>query len=142
LLNLKTKEPQKLDPKTKKLISSARKARLRAYAPYSHFKVGASLISSNGLVSTGCNVENGSFGGTICAERTAIVKAVSESTEKLKLKTIVVVADHTSAVPPCGLCLQVMSEFCGRDTKVWLASSKKIFGFYYFSDLLPIQFKF
>ena len=87
----------------------AEEAMENAYSPYSKFKVGAALVADDGSVYTGCNIENSSFGATICAERTAIVKAVSEG--KRKFEKIAIVSSSGDTTYPCGICRQVMSEF-------------------------------
>ena len=89
----------------------AREARERAHAPYSKFKVGAALRSSAGEIVTGCNVENASYGLTLCAERVAVFKAVSEGI--LAFDAVAVVADSPRLAPPCGPCRQILWEFCG-----------------------------
>jgi len=94
------------------LIKAARLARERAHAPYSHFKVGAALLSKTGQVFTGCNIENASYGLTICAERVALFKALSEGVQEFS--KIVVVADTEVLTPPCGACRQIIWEFCGN----------------------------
>ncbi|MGI6452998.1 MAG: cytidine deaminase [Syntrophomonadaceae bacterium] len=94
------------------LIKLAQSAREKAYAPYSEFKVGAALLTSNGKVFTGTNVENASYGLTICAERVAVCKAVSEGEKDFK--TIAVVGSSEGLVFPCGACLQVLAEFSDR----------------------------
>jgi len=91
------------------LIQAARQARERAYVPYSHFPVGAALLTASGKIYTGCNIENASFGLSNCAERTAIFKAVSEGENQFL--TIAVIADTEGPVSPCGACRQVMNEF-------------------------------
>jgi cytidine deaminase len=101
------------------LIEAARQAREKAYVPYSHFPVGAALITEDGHLYTGCNIENASFGLTNCAERTAIFKAVSEGHGKVA--AIAVIADTDGPVSPCGACRQVMSEF-GPGARVILAN--------------------
>lgn len=98
------------------LIETARSARELAYAPYSRFKVGAALESRDGRVFTGCNVENSSYGLTICAERTAIAKAISEGVHQFS--SLVIVADTQTPIPPCGACRQVILEICGADIQV------------------------
>jgi cytidine deaminase len=89
------------------LIDLARKARKRAYAPYSHYRVGAALLGKSGTVYTGCNVENASYSHTVCAERTAVLKAVSEG--ETEFEAIAVVTRNGGS--PCGACRQVLSEF-------------------------------
>jgi cytidine deaminase len=101
------------------LIQAARQVRERAHAPFSRFKVGAAVEDENGRVFTGCNVENTSYGLTMCAERVAVFKAVSEGAGKLK--RIAVVADTETLTPPCGACRQVLSEFC-TDAELVLAN--------------------
>jgi cytidine deaminase len=101
------------------LIEAAKRAREKAYVPYSTFPVGAALITEDGTLFTGCNIENASFGLTNCAERTAIFKAVSEGHRKFT--AIAVVADTSEACSPCGACRQVMSEF-GPDARVILTN--------------------
>lgn len=93
------------------LISAAKAARERAYAPFSHFKVGAAIEDEHGIIYTGCNVENASYGLTLCAERVAVFKAISEGAGKLM--RIVVVADTPTPTPPCGACRQILWEFMG-----------------------------
>lgn len=92
------------------LISEAMEARARAYAPYSHFQVGAALLGKSGRVFTGCNVENLSFGLTICAERVAVCAAIAAG--EREFVAVAVVADSREPVTPCGACRQVLSEFC------------------------------
>jgi cytidine deaminase len=103
--------------KSGELGSAAREALANAYAPYSHLRVGAAVLTSDGKVFTGCNVENAVFAVTICAERTAISKAVSQGSNSIK--SVVVVSDAEEPLLPCGMCLQTISEFAsGRDTKI------------------------
>ncbi len=94
----------------KQLLEIASKAAKYAYAPYSNFKVGAALLTDDGLVFTGCNIENASYGLCNCAERTAVFKAVSEAKTNFR-KIAVAVEDITKTVYPCGACLQVLAEF-------------------------------
>ncbi|OQX56957.1 MAG: cytidine deaminase [Thermotoga sp. 4484_232] len=122
----------------KELIERARKARENAYAPYSKFKVGAAILTEDGEVYTGVNVENASFGLTVCAERVALFKAVSDG--KRSFKAIAVVADSEEPVPPCGACRQVLSEF--GDMKVIMANLKGDVKIARLRDLLPDSFKF
>lgn len=101
------------------LINEATKIRERAYAPYSNFKVGAALLGKSGKIYTGCNVENASYGATICAERSAVVKAVSEG-ERV-FTALAVVTDCRKPGAPCGICRQFLSEF-GLDLRIILAN--------------------
>lgn len=101
------------------LIAAATEARERAHAPFSKFKVGAALEDENGRVFTGCNVENATYGLTICAERVAVFKAISEGAGKIR--RIAVVADTEELTPPCGACRQILWEFCG-DAELTLAN--------------------
>jgi cytidine deaminase len=96
----------------KMLIGAAKKARERAHAPFSNFKVGAAIEDEHGHVYTGCNVENASYGLTLCAERLAVFKAISEGAGKLL--RIVIVADTPKLTPPCGACRQILWEFMGN----------------------------
>jgi cytidine deaminase len=93
------------------LVAAATRARENAHAPYSHFKVGAALEDAEGRIHTGCNVENATYGLSICAERVAVVKAVSEGVAGFR--RIAVVADTDVLTPPCGACRQILWEFCG-----------------------------
>ena len=93
------------------LIEAAKKVRERAYAPYSNFRVGAAVRTKGGRIYTGCNVESASYGLTVCAERVAIWKAVSEG--ETEFERIAVVADTQELTPPCGVCRQILWEFCG-----------------------------
>jgi cytidine deaminase len=102
------------------LIERAREARLLAHAPYSHFAVGAALLSADGRVFTGCNIENATYSLTICAERVAIFKAVSEGSQEIV--KIAVVADSENVTPPCGCCRQMIWEFSSEETRVLLAN--------------------
>ncbi len=102
-----------------RLIEAATAARLRAHAPFSQFRVGAALEDENGRIFTGCNVENATYGLTLCAERVAVFKAISEGAAKLK--RVAVVADTETLTPPCGACRQILWEFCG-DAELTLAN--------------------
>ncbi|MBI3585124.1 MAG: cytidine deaminase [Nitrospinae bacterium] len=104
-----------------KLIAEAKMAREKAYAPYSNFKVGAAVLTTDGKIFTGCNVENSSYGLTICAERAAIFNAVSSGYKKFT--KIAVVTDSEPSASPCGACRQVMFEF-GDDIEVIMANLK------------------
>lgn len=114
----------------------AKAASERAYSPYSKAKVGSAIRMSSGKVYQGCNVENSSFGGTVCAERVAIFKAISEG-EKIIDKVYVYTKDGW---PPCGLCLQVMAEFGTPDMEVTLGDEKGQEKVLKFKELLPHAF--
>jgi len=102
-----------------RLVEAALSARERAYAPFSRFKVGAAIEDEDGRVFTGCNVENSTYGLTICAERVAVFKAISEGASKLM--RVAVVADTAVLTPPCGACRQILWEFCG-DAELTMAN--------------------
>ena len=119
------------------LIEAALLARENAYAPLSRFRVGAALQEKDGRVFTGCNIENASYGLTLCAERVAVFKAVSEGARKFG--RIVVAADTAILTPPCGACRQILWEFCGnaRLTLVNLAGQREDL---HISDIFPRPF--
>ncbi|MFN0110483.1 MAG: cytidine deaminase [Blastocatellia bacterium] len=120
------------------LIQLARQARERAYAPYSKFKVGAVIECSDGRIFTGCNVENSSYGLTMCAERVALGKAVSEGGSDFI--RMAVIADAHAPVPPCGACRQVISELCGGETEVVMVNMKGEIETHTVAHLLPEAF--
>ena len=120
-----------------KLIEAALAAREHAHAPFSNFKVGAALEDETGRIFTGCNVENATYGLTVCAERVAVFKAVSEGARKFK--RISVVADTDVLTPPCGACRQILWEFCG-DIEVTLANLHDKNETMRLKDLLPRPF--
>ncbi|CAN5290875.1 cytidine deaminase [soil metagenome] len=119
------------------LVEAAKDVREKAYAPYSNFKVGAALLTKEGKIYTGCNVESASYGLTVCAERVAIWKAVSEGEKEFE--TIAVVADTQELTPPCGVCRQIIWEFCG-DVPVIFANLKGKTETVKMSELLPRAF--
>jgi cytidine deaminase len=119
------------------LIAAALRARDNAYAPYSHFKVGAALEDSEGRIHTGCNVENATYGLTLCAERVAVFKAVSEGVTRFA--RIAVVADTDRLTPPCGACRQILWEFCG-DAELILANLHGKIETMRLSDIFPRAF--
>ncbi len=106
-----------------RLLQSARECMQRAYAPYSHFKVGAALLTSEDRIFSGCNVENASYGLTNCAERTAIFSAVAQTGPGLTIRAIAVVNDQEVPCSPCGACRQVIYEF-GPDAIVVFAAAR------------------
>jgi cytidine deaminase len=119
------------------LIDHARLAREHAVAPYSSFRVGAALETADGIVISGCNVENATYGLTICAERVAMFKALSEGHRRFT--RIAVVADTEAPTPPCGACRQILWEF-GGDLEVILANLARETGRHRLADLLPLPF--
>lgn len=125
------------------LIEKALAARERAYAPYSEFRVGAALLTREGKVYTGCNIENAAYGPTNCAERTAFFKAVSEG--EREFTAIAVVGgkqDQTGKEYcfPCGVCRQVMAEFCNGGFRILAAKSPEDYREYTLNELLPERF--
>lgn len=121
----------------KDLIAAAADARERAFAPFSNFKVGAAVETEDGRIYTGCNIESATYGLTMCAERVAIWKAVSEG--ESKFRRIAVVVDTEQLTPPCGSCRQIIWEFCG-DVPVTLANLQGRTETLRMADLLPRPF--
>ncbi len=122
-----------------KLIEEAYEAKKQSYAPYSGFHVGAALLALDGEIYRGCNIENAAYSPTNCAERTAFFKAVSEG--KREFAAIAIVGDKREFLAPCGVCRQVMSEFCdAKQFKIILASSKTEYEIYTLEELLPKSF--
>lgn len=119
------------------LIAAARKARKNAHAPFSRFTVGAALEAEDGTVITGCNVENATYGLTMCAERVAMFKAISEGHRRFT--RVAVVADTDAPTPPCGSCRQILWEF-GGDLEVIMANTRRETGRWRLKDLLPLPF--
>jgi cytidine deaminase len=120
-----------------RLVAAARAAREHAVADFSGFKVGAALETAAGMIVTGCNIENASYGLTLCAERVAIFKAVSEGHNSFT--RLAVVADTASPTPPCGACRQIIWEFCG-DIEVIMANMTSVSASLRMKDLLPLPF--
>jgi len=123
------------------LCSLAAEAQKSAYSPYSRYKVGAALLSADGSIYTGCNIENAAYGPTVCAERVAIFKAVSEG--KRAFRAIAVAGgDLSNGAPPCGVCRQVMNEFCTEDFEILIVKDHgKAFDSFTLGELLPHSFK-
>ena len=119
------------------LVAAATEARGRAFAPYSEFRVGAALLAEDGTVFTGCNVESASYGLTICAERVALVKGISEG--RTRFVAVAVVADTERLTPPCGACRQLLWEFA-PDATVTLANLTGLTAQYSMKELLPHGF--
>jgi cytidine deaminase len=119
------------------LVTAARRARENASADFSRFKVGAAIETSDGTIVTGCNIENATYGLTICAERVAMFKALSEGHRAFT--RVAVVADTEAPTPPCGACRQILWEF-GGDLEIVLANLSGERGVYRLKDLLPLPF--
>ena len=125
-----------------KLIEMAVKAREMAYAPYSEFKVGAALLAAGGKVYTGCNIENAAYSPSNCAERTAFFKAVSEGERDFEAIAVVGGKDTPGFCTPCGVCRQVMAEFCDpKKFRLILMDNKGGTITYLLEELLPAGFK-
>lgn len=123
------------------LCRLAAEAQKTAYAPYSAYKVGAALLTESGKIYTGCNIENAAYGPTVCAERLAIFKAVSEGERNFKMIAIAG-GDLSSGTPPCGVCRQVMSEFCHEDLVILIVKDGGAdFDSYTLGELLPHSFR-
>lgn len=112
-------------------------ARTHAFSPYSHFSVGAALEDSAGRIHTGCNIENATYGLTLCAERVAVFKAISEGVRKFR--RIAIAADTDTLTPPCGACRQILWEFCG-DIEITLVNPLGKTEIYQLKDLFPKPF--
>ena len=119
------------------LLAAALAARQHAHAPYSHFQVGAALEDSTGRIHAGCNIENATFGLTLCAERVAVFKAMSEGAREFR--RIAVAADTDELTPPCGACRQILWEFCG-DIEVTLVNPRGRSETMRMKDLFPRAF--
>jgi cytidine deaminase len=130
------------DEELKNLAEKALEARKFAYAPYSSFFVGAALLASDGKIFTGCNVENSAFSPGNCAERTAVFKAVSEGYRNFKAIAIAGGKNETVTefCPPCGVCRQVLAEFCSGEFKIVLAKSSGEYRIFTLAELLPESF--
>ncbi len=130
----------------KELVKKALEAQKFSYSPYSNFQVGVALLSKSGKIYTGCNIENAAFSPTNCAERTAFFKAVSEG--ELQFEAIAIVGspkgakeDEREYCAPCGVCRQVMAEFCNiKDFKVILGKSEDDYKVYTLEEILPLAF--
>ena len=122
---------------SRELFAAAVKAAEKSYSKYSHFTVGAALLTKDGKIFTGCNIENASYSLTVCAERTAVFKAVSEGYTDFEAIAIAGSGNEDFSKPcfPCGACLQVLSEFCGNSFKIILSDTE-----YRLSDFLPKRF--
>ena len=129
--------------KTEELIEKAISMLKISYAPYSKYHVGASLLAKNGKIYTGCNIENIAFGPSNCAERTAFFKAISEGVREFE--AIAIAGGHLGEIqdycPPCGVCRQVMREFCNDDFKIILIKSENQHKILTLKEILPESFK-
>ena len=119
------------------LLTAALAARENAFAPYSEFRVGAAIEDAEGRIHTGCNVENSTYGLTVCAERVAVFKAISEGVRKFR--RVAVAADTDRLTPPCGACRQILWEFCG-DVEIVLVNLRGQTETYRLKDLFPKPF--
>jgi cytidine deaminase len=127
----------------KMLIDAARSARDLSYSPYSHFGVGAALITSGGKIYSGCNIESAAFSPTNCAERTAFFTAVSQGERKFSAIAVVgaKAGSHLAFCMPCGVCRQVMQEFCDPKTfEIWVSREDYLTRSYFLEELLPEGF--
>lgn len=122
----------------KKLLDAATTAKNNAYAPYSNFHVGAALMTDSGKIFSGCNVENTSYGLTICAERNAIFNMVANGENKIS--QILVIGDTNQFLPPCGACRQVMAEFSSNSTSVFMCNKKGEIKKSSMNEILPFSF--
>lgn len=129
---------------TESLVKAALKARKIAYCPYSHFAVGAAILVESGEIYTGCNIENATQGPGVCAERTALYKAVSEGERNFTAIAIaggVEGTEPTDFCPPCGVCRQALAEFCSGDFSVILVKSPDEYKIYRLEELFPLGFQ-
>ena len=132
-----------MESQIKELVKTALSMRKMSYTPYSHFNVGAALLSADGKIFTGCNIENASYTPTNCAERTAFFKAVSEGVKDFTAIAIAGGKEDAKELdycPPSGVCRQVMSEFCKDDFKIILVKSETEYKEYTLTEILPERF--
>lgn len=122
---------------TAQLAAAARRAKALSVSPYSKFRVGAALLTRGGRLFTGCNIENSSFSLTICAERTALFKAISEGSRRFR--ALAIASDTASFVPPCGACRQVILDLAG-DIEIILTDNRRRIKSLRMSELLPLPF--
>lgn len=127
-----------MDSGIKKLLESAKKAKEKAYAPYSHFHVGAAIRTPTGRIYSGCNVENTSYGLTICAERNAIFQMISDGENRIA--EILVIGDTEEFLPPCGACRQVIVEFSEKETFVYMCNKHGEYKKTTVDELIPFTF--
>ena len=125
-----------------KLMDLAKEAMTHSYSPYSGYKVGAALLCADGTVYQGCNIENSAYGPTVCAERTAVFKAVYDGHRDFTAIAVCGGKDGviTRLFPPCGVCRQVLAEFCGKDFVIWLVGPEGTCASRTLEELLPLSF--
>jgi cytidine deaminase len=128
-----------IEPALMGLVEFARQAALHSYSPYSHFRVGAALKLTNGEIVTGTNMENISYGLTLCAERSAVVRAVAQFGPEIRIEALAVANLNAASSPPCGACLQVLAEFIQPDAPVIFSTTDGLRTMP-FSELLPLAF--
>jgi cytidine deaminase len=121
------------------LVDAALSARAHAHAPFSNFRVGAAVEDNSGRIHTGCNVENATYGLTVCAERVAIFKAISEGVKPRQFRRVAIAADTDTLTPPCGACRQILWEFCG-DIELVLVNPRGKTETFRLKDLFPRAF--
>ena len=124
---------------TDPLLEAALAVRENAFAAYSHFKVGAAIVDSTGRIHTGCNVENATYGLTVCAERVAVFKAISEGVKPGQFRRVAIAADTDTLTPPCGACRQILWEFCG-DIEIVMVNARGKTETYHLKELFPKPF--
>jgi len=127
-----------MDAGTKKLLEAAKEVKEKAYAPYSHFRVGAALLTETGKLYSGCNVENTSYGLTICAERNAISRMVADGEHHIA--KVLVIGDTEEFLPPCGACRQVIAEFSKKETVVYMCNKYSEYKKITVGELIPYLF--
>ena len=126
-----------------KLVELAQEAMTHSYSPYSGFKVGAALLCADGTVYQGCNIENASYGPTVCAERTAMFKAVYDGRRDFTAIAVCGGRDGviTGFFPPCGVCRQVMNEFCKSDFRIYMVGPDSTYETHTLGEILPFSFR-
>lgn len=124
----------------KELLNEAKNARKNSYSPYSKFAVGAALLTKNGEVYYGANIENAAYGLSMCAERNAIFNAYNHGIKKNDIKALAVIGDTSDVISPCGSCRQVMSELLPKDADIVLGNLKGDMKVFLIDDLLPFAF--
>ena len=127
-----------MDYEIKRLLKKAKQAKENSYAPYSNFNVGAAVIGKNGKIYSGSNVENSSYGLTICAERAAIFKMINDG--EREISAILIIGDTEKFLPPCGACRQVISEFSTNETIVYMCNKYEKFKKMTVEELIPLKF--